>query len=269
MAIAFGALAVGCTRKEGADPVEPGAAKTSDKGPHQGRLLSDGKFAAEVTIYERGVPPKFRVYFYDGGKPLPPSRVSLEIVLSRLGGRVDRFNFEPEQDYLVSDKVVEEPHSFDVSVVAESGGKHSWNYSQREGRIEMSDETVKSSAIEVSVAGPKVMRSELNLPGEIQFNADRLAHVVPRMTGVLREVRKNLGDEVKKGEVIAVLESRELAETKRGFIEATHELAFAKRAYEREEGLWKKNISSEASYLTLERLYHEAIYKLQSAQQQL
>lgn len=268
-ALAFGVLAIGCKSKEGAEPGQPGAAKTYDKGPHGGRLLSDGAFAAEVTIYERGVPPQFRVYFYDGGKPVAPSKVKLEIVLTRLGGRVDRFPFKPEQDYLVSDKVVEEPHSFDVSVVAESGGQHSWKFSQREGRVEMSDETVKSSAIEVSVAGPLVMRSELNLPGEIQFNADRLAHVVPRMTGVMREVRKNLGDEVKKGEVIAVLESRELAETKRAFVEATHELAFAKRAYEREEGLWKKNISSESSYLTQERLYHEALYKLQSAEQQL
>ena len=34
------------------------------KGPHGGRLHVDGDFAAEVTIFERGVPPQFRVYCF-------------------------------------------------------------------------------------------------------------------------------------------------------------------------------------------------------------
>jgi len=38
------------------------------KGAHGGRLLSDGDFQAEVTIYERGIPPQFRVYIFEGEK---------------------------------------------------------------------------------------------------------------------------------------------------------------------------------------------------------
>ncbi len=58
------------------------------KGPHGGRLLTQGGFEVEITIYERGVPP--RVYAYEQGKPLSPEQVQLTIELHRLGGRIDR-----------------------------------------------------------------------------------------------------------------------------------------------------------------------------------
>lgn len=246
------------------------AAKTYEKGPKGGRLLSDGDFQAEITIYERGVPPQFRVYLYDGGKPLPPAQAKLSVTLHRLGGRVDTIGFTPEGDYLVGEQVVEEPHSFDVAVLAERGGKrHEWKYSQAEGRVQLSEDAVRTSAIQIETAGPMKMRTVVELPGEIALNGDRVTHIVARMAGVVREIRKNQGDAVAKGEVIAVVDSREFAEAKREVIETAQELEFARKAFEREERLWKKNIASEASYLAQERAYHEAELKHRSARQQL
>ena len=232
--------------------------------------MSDGELRAEITIYERGVPPQFRVYFYEGSKPLPPEEVTLTIELHRLGGRVDRFAFAPEGDYLVGSGVVEEPHSFDVDVVAEhKGARHSWKYSQVEGRVQLSDEAVRTSAIQIETAGPAKLRSILDLPGEIALNGDKATHVVPRTPGVIQEIRKSQGDPVRRGEVIAVIDSRELAEAKRNFIDTANNLEFEHKALEREERLWKRNISSEASYLTAERAHHEAELKHRSARQQL
>lgn len=246
------------------------AAKSYEKGPHQGRLLSDGTFQAEITIYERGVPPQFRVYFYNKSKPLPPAQVSLRVDLHRLGGQVDSFQFSPEGDYLVGSGVVEEPHSFDVDVTAESGGaRHTWKYSQAEGRVELSDEAVRTSAIGIEAAGPVKLRSVLDLPGEIVLNADRSTHVVPRTAGVVHEIRKSQGDNVRRGEVVAVIDSRELAEAKSTFINTAQGLEFAKQAFEREERLWKRNISSEASYLAEQRAFREAELRHRSARQQL
>ncbi len=246
------------------------SSKDFDRGLHRGRLLSDGEFQAEITIYERGVPPQFRIYFYEGSKPLPPGEVTLTIELRRLGGRVDLFEFVPEGDYLVGSGVVEEPHSFEVEVVADHrGARHSWNYSQLEGRVQLSDEAVRTSAIGIEKAGPVSLRSILELPGEIAFNSDKTTHVVPRTTGVIQEIRKNQGDSVRRGEVIAVIASRELAEAKSTFIDTANDLEFERRAFEREERLWKRNISSEASYLAAERAHHQAELKHRSARQQL
>ena len=43
------------------------------KGPHGGRLLTQDDFEVEVTIVEQGVPPEFRVYAYEKGKPVNPA----------------------------------------------------------------------------------------------------------------------------------------------------------------------------------------------------
>ncbi len=40
-----------------------------ERGPHNGRMLRDGDFALEITIFETGVPPEFRVYPYRDGMP--------------------------------------------------------------------------------------------------------------------------------------------------------------------------------------------------------
>ncbi len=70
--------------KEEAGHGEAGEASMT-KGPHGGRLLQDGTFAVEITIFERGVPPEFRVYPTQDGKPVAPGAVTLNIELRRLG----------------------------------------------------------------------------------------------------------------------------------------------------------------------------------------
>jgi len=53
---------------------EPHAAEAGPaKGPHGGKLFNDNGYGLEVTIFEQGVPPEFRVYLYRDGKPVDPS----------------------------------------------------------------------------------------------------------------------------------------------------------------------------------------------------
>lgn len=65
------------------------------------------------------------------------------------------------------------------------------------------------SGIEVESAGPAHLQTSVHLHGRILPNEDRLAHVVPRYPGILLEVRKRLGDSVRKGEVLAIVQSNE------------------------------------------------------------
>ena len=180
------------------------------EGPHGGRLLTDADFAAEVTIFERGVPPEFRVYVYKNGTPLQPTGVDLMIEVHRFGGRVDQFNFIPRDGYLLGDGEVTEPHSFDVKVIARHGANlHRWEYQSYEGRTEISVEARQSSGIVVETAGPVELKQTLLVHGRIAPNEDEMKHVIPRYPGIVREVRKRLGDAVVKGEVLAIVESNE------------------------------------------------------------
>lgn len=259
-----------CNAERGTSSESTEVTAEAPKGPHGGRLLGTGEFQAEVTIYETGVPPEFRVYFFERGNALAPTEAWVAIELLRHGGRLDKVQFKPEQDFLQGDKEIVEPHSFDVTVQAKRGAQiYNWSYSQREGRVELSDDAVRTSAISIETATAVTMRSVSALPGEVTYNGDKLAHIVPRLSGVLRDIKKSQGDEVRRGEVIAILDSRELAVAKRDYLEADQELQFATRAFEREETLWKKNIASEASYLAQERAYQDARLRRQSAQQEL
>jgi cobalt-zinc-cadmium efflux system membrane fusion protein len=86
---------------------------------------------------------------------------------------------------------------------------------------------------------------------------------------VVREVRKVLGDHVRKGEVLLVLDSKELADNKAAFLSAREKLDLAQSNYDREEDLWKKKISPTQDYLQAKQAFTEARIELRSAEQKL
>lgn len=230
------------------------------RGPHGARLLSDGPLQLEVTIYESGVPPQFRVYPFDGAmRPIAPKDVELRIELHRLGGRVDSIGFRPEADYLQGDAVVEEPHSFDVKLIAQMGGRrHEWMYSQIEGKVRLGPDQVASTGIVIDTVRPRRMTTTIELPAQVRADETRLAHVVPRLPGVVTEVFKQEGDWVRQGDLLAILESRELADAKSSYMAAAQRVEFRRVALAREEALWKKKISAEQDYLEAKRTLDEA-----------
>ncbi len=230
------------------------------RGPHGGRLLSDGPLQLEVTMYETGVPPQLRVYPFDQElKAVPPKDVDLQIELHRLGGRVDRIAFRAEGDYLRGEPFVEEPHSFEVKVMARQGGRpYQWAYSQIEGKVQLGADQRESAGIVLDTVGPRRMVTTLDLPGEVKADETRRAHVVPRLQGVVTDVFKKEGDRVRRGELMAVLNSRELADAKSAYLAAASRAAFTRVTLEREESLWKKKISAERDYLEAKRAFDEA-----------
>jgi len=181
-----------------------------ERGPHRGRMLRDGDLAIEMTIFEEGVPPEFHIYAYDDDQPIPPDQLQLAVELLRLGGKTDRFAFKPERDYLKGDARVKEPHSFDVSVTATHAGKTAtWKFASYEGRVQIAPAAAEAAGLQVEPAGPAALQERLSLTGAIQANPGRLARVRARFPGVIREVRKGLGEPVAAGNVLATVQSND------------------------------------------------------------
>src|SRR5262249_5756591 len=107
------------------------------------------------------------------------------------------------------------------------------------------------------------------LPGTVALNADRRVHVVSRIPGIVQESRKQLGDAVRAGEVMAVIDSRELAETKAGYLAAPGRGALARTTFSRAEDLWEKKISPAEDYLKAKQALAEVRIELQVAVQKL
>jgi cobalt-zinc-cadmium efflux system membrane fusion protein len=141
----------------------------------------------------------------------------------------------------------------------------------REGEkiVHLDEAAVKESGIETATAGPGTLQVHETLSGEIAFNSDSLAHIVPRVPGVVREVHKNLGDIVRTGDVLAVLESRDLADAKAAYLAALARLALAQANFTREERLQQEKITAEKDFLESKQALAEAEITLRSAEQKL
>lgn len=75
--------------------------------------------------------------------------------------------------------------------------------------VTLSDAKIETAAIELATASAGVLRDSLLLNGMVQPNQESLVQVTPRFPGVVREVRKRIGDRVQKGDVLAIVESNQ------------------------------------------------------------
>ncbi len=81
--------------------------------------------------------------------------------------------------------------------------------SEQHDLVTLSSTELAEFSIVLSTAGSGVLRKEITVLGEVVVNYDRLSHITPRFSGVVKKVNKHLGDRVEVGEVLAVIESNE------------------------------------------------------------
>jgi cobalt-zinc-cadmium efflux system membrane fusion protein len=204
-------LIVGCrdadSAREGLDEGGHGEAEEA-KGPHGGRLLTSGDFQLELAIFEWGTAPEYRVWATSEGRTVSPEEIALEVSLTRLGGGVDRFSFLPKGDFLKSNEIVAEPHSFEVAVAVEfASKKHDWQFENFEGRTRIARQMAEDLGVETAVAGPVVLEDTINVYGRVRANPERTHVIRARYEGVVHAIHARIGDTVRKGEKILVIES--------------------------------------------------------------
>ncbi|MEJ8855880.1 efflux RND transporter periplasmic adaptor subunit [Variovorax robiniae] len=246
------------------------AAPAPTKGPHGGKLLKEGNYAVEVTIFETGREPQFRLYTYVDGKPVDPAQSQVQLTIERLGQPPQAFALAKEGDYLAGNATVTEPHSFKVKVTATHAGKtHQMGYEQVEARVTMTDAQMKAAGVDLGTAGPALIGSTLRLTGEVKYNSDRTVQVVPRLAGLVEEVKASAGDTVRKGQVLAVISSQGLSDQRAELLAAQRRLSLARTTYERERKLWEEKISAKQDMLQAQAAMEEASIAVQSAQNKL
>ena len=177
-------------------------------------MLRDGDFAVELTIFETGVPPEFRIWITDDDQPVAPEEVDLGIQLTRLGGVVDDIQFRAEGDYLRGDTVIYEPHSFIVSVTATyEGSTYSWEYDNFEGRTRIADNIAEAMGIATETAGSATLHQTIRVYGKLLLPPEARQNIQARFDGEIQEMQVSLGDEVSQGQVLATIESNESLQT--------------------------------------------------------
>jgi cobalt-zinc-cadmium efflux system membrane fusion protein len=138
-----------------------------------------------------------------------------------------------------------------------------------EEKLKLSAEAQTEAGITLAEATGGELEQTLNLPGALTLNADTVLHIVPRIAGIVQRVNKTLGDDVKPGEVLAVIESRELAETKAAYLAAKQRLALAQATLASAEELKAKRILPGLEYLATKREFANAEIELRTVTHKL
>lgn len=181
-----------------------------EKGPHRGRMLREGDFAIELSIFETGVPPEFRVWITNKGQPVTPTDAEIRVQLTRLGNVVDDIRFKAEGDYLRGDTVIYEPHSFVVTLTAHYQGKeYRWEYDNLEGRTQITDAVAGAMGIATETAGKATLHQTIRVYGQLVLPPGAKRNIQARFDGVIKGLHVKLGEVVRAGQRLATIESNE------------------------------------------------------------
>ncbi|WP_050469408.1 efflux RND transporter periplasmic adaptor subunit [Herbaspirillum chlorophenolicum] len=152
---------------------------------------------------------------------------------------------------------------------AKAGDAHGDDAHDEGERIAFSAEQMRVAGIVLADAGLSDMTGTLPLPGEIRFDADRTAHVVPRVAGVVEAAPVRLGQAVKKGQLLAIIDSGAISDLRSEAQNVQQRLALARDGYAREKKLWEEKISAEQDYLQARAALREAEIAARNAAQKL
>lgn len=140
---------------------------------------------------------------------------------------------------------------------------------EEEGVVSLTEEQVQAAGIEVAAVDAGTITRPISAPATILADADRLVHVSAKVAGTVAELRKRLGDAVSAGDVLAVIESREVAEAKSELMAAQRTEQLARTVFARESELWRKRVSAEQDFLQARGAAEEARIRSDLARQKL
>ena len=147
--------------------------------------------------------------------------------------------------------------------------KDAHGHDEGEPRIALGEQQIRDAGITLAQAKGGTLRRHFLAPGSLVPDADHVARVSVRVLATVAELRKKLGDSVEQGEIVATIESRDVAEAKSEYLAArvTNELRQTISA--RQKILAETRALSENEFLRTQLAATEAQIRLDSSRQKL
>jgi membrane fusion protein, heavy metal efflux system len=135
--------------------------------------------------------------------------------------------------------------------------------------VSLTDEQLTEAHIDLAQVDRGTLAHRIIVPATIIPVADRIARVAVKLYGNVAELRKNIGDPVMKGEVLAVLESREVADAKSEYLAARLTNELQQTLFQRDKMIWEGRASSEQQFLRSQNLTAQTEMKFNISRQKL
>ncbi|HVZ55799.1 MAG TPA: efflux RND transporter periplasmic adaptor subunit [Chitinophagaceae bacterium] len=123
--------------------------------------------------------------------------------------------------------------------------------------------------IRIDTAFQANISDEVKLSGEISFNDNKVVKIFPFSSGKVIQVNVSLGDKVTRGQVLAVIQSADVAGNYSDLSSANNDVAIAKRQMENAESLYKSGLASEREYTEAKENYQKALAAADKVKQQI
>lgn len=135
--------------------------------------------------------------------------------------------------------------------------------------VKLSERQVDAGKFAVTEVGGGSLSKRITVPGSIVPSGDHVARVAVRLLGTVAELRKRLGDPVLAGEVVAVIESREVADAKSEYLGARLVFDLQQTLFNRSTRLFEGKVLSENDFLRARTTFEDARVKIETARQKL
>ena len=153
--------------------------------------------------------------------------------------------------------------------VATTENQRVGNKEVKAGTISMNARIQKENGVFVAVAKRQSFAEIITATGKVEANADRIAHISPRISGQIVSVSASLGDRVTAGQTLVTLKSLEMAEAGNRSRLSKTKLALAQANMRRIRTLVEKKIVARKELLQAETDYKLAETELQNDQERL
>ena len=167
-------------------------------------------------------------------------------------------HFESEHSHAGHDK---SNHLHDI--------EHNHHEAHEEPKLTFSKAELEEFSIQLAKTKSGEISKTLDLTGEVIIAPERMFRVAPGISGVVRKVFKNLGDQVKSGDLLVTLSSRDLADAKAQYVATNSLLKLANASLKRESELFNKKVTAKRKYLEAKQVQTEISIKQNAAQQRL
>lgn len=135
--------------------------------------------------------------------------------------------------------------------------------------VHFDHQQLEKHGIGTYVVSPGKLRSIIRAPAKIIISYDQIAHVLPKVPGIAMKAYKNLGESVEANQVLALLESREMAEVKAFYLTALKKEQLTENNFLREKNLFEKKISPAQDFNAAKNAWEASVIDLELARQKL
>ncbi|WP_157269856.1 efflux RND transporter periplasmic adaptor subunit [Azohydromonas aeria] len=135
--------------------------------------------------------------------------------------------------------------------------------------IKLSAEEAQRAGLQVQALQPEAQADVVTVTATIRANQDHFAHVAPRVEGRLTQVVAKLGDQVRAGQTLAVLDSVALGEAQSAYQQAQASHRVAQGDFDRASKLVAEEIIPQKDYLRAQAELEKSRAELRAAEDKL